>query len=38
MEFLITTLAAIAILSTFDSAVLKWGVDSRDRLGDAHRR
>jgi hypothetical protein len=38
MEFLITSFAAIAILAAFDFAATKWGVDSRDRLGDTHRR
>lgn len=38
MEFLITTFAAIATLAAFALAAMKWGVDSRDRLGDTHRR
>jgi hypothetical protein len=38
MEFLITSFAAIAIIAAFDLAAIKWGADSRDRLGDTHRR
>jgi hypothetical protein len=38
MEVLFTVFIAIALLVAFDLAAMAWGVDSRDVLGDTHRR
>ncbi len=38
MESLIAVLAVVAVLGLFDLAALRVGADSRDQIGDAHRR
>ena len=38
METLLVWIVIIAALLALDAAALRWGVDSRDRLPDDHRR
>lgn len=38
MELLISLLAVVAVVGLFDLAAVRFGVDSRDHVGDSHRR
>lgn len=38
METLIVWIVVVAALVALDLGALRWGVDSRDRLPDDHRR
>jgi len=38
METIIAVLAVVAVLGLFDLTAFRVGADSRDQIGDAHRR
>ena len=38
MEIVVTIVLAVAVLVGFDIVALRYGVDSRDRIGDDWRR
>jgi hypothetical protein len=38
MDAIATLIAIVAVLVGFDLAAVRWGVDSRDPIGDDHAR